>query len=84
MNDIVVIGALLILGAGALVGYAMRRLWTLLIPVPAVLAGPAWYWWEFSNEAVPFAAAILILGYVGLAIGAGLQRAKRGAARDGL
>jgi hypothetical protein len=78
VSSLVLIGAALITGVGALMGYLMKQRWPLLIPVPAVLAGLAWYGWEFSDEGAPFAIAILVLGYLGVAIGVALQRARRG------
>lgn len=79
-RHIIEAGAVLIVGVAALLTYGVRRSWPLLIPLPAMLAGLAWYEWEFSGEAAPFAAAILICGYVGIAVGAGFRRAgQRGA-----
>jgi hypothetical protein len=68
------LGALLILGVIAVLMFAARRVWPLLLPLPAALAAIAWYEWEFSPEAAPFAAIIVITGYAGLAVGAGLRR----------
>jgi hypothetical protein len=84
VSNIVVIGALLITGVGALLAYGMKRLWPLLIPAPIALAALAWHWWEFSDEAAPFAILILVLGYLGVAIGAVLQRGRRRSKRDAL
>jgi hypothetical protein len=83
-RHIIEAGALLIVGVAALLTYGVRRSWPLLIPLPAMLAGLAWYGWEFSGEAAPFAAAILICGYVGIAVGAGFRRGSRAASRPDL
>jgi hypothetical protein len=60
--------------AGALLAYGFRRLWPVLIPVPAVLAGLAWNAWEFSSEAGPIVVAMLVAGWVGIGLGAILRR----------
>jgi len=51
----------------------VKPLW-LLLPIPEFLARFAWFGWEYSGEAAPFAAAIAILGYGGLGTGTLLRR----------
>jgi len=51
------------------VAMATRRAWLFLLPVPAFLAGLAWYGWEFSAEALPYAIFICLAGYGGIAAG---------------
>ena len=65
------IAVVLLVGVWALVTLAVRRGWPLLLPFPLALALLAWTAWEFAGEAAPFAAAIAILGYLGIAIGLG-------------
>ena len=52
---------------------AARRAWLFLLPVPALLAALAWYAWEFSAEALPYAVFIAVAGYAGIAVGGALR-----------
>ena len=56
---------------------AFGRAWPLLLPVPALVAGLAWYGWELSSEGAPLAIAIAVLGYGGLALGLGARHIAR-------
>jgi hypothetical protein len=60
---------------GALLAMVTRRAWLFLLPVPAFLAVLAWYAWEFSAEALPYAVFICVAGYAGIAVG-GLLRGR--------
>ena len=71
------LAAVLIVGAGVLTALAARRAWPLLLPVPCAVAALAWYGWEFSDEALPYAIAIAVFGYIGLGIGAAVRSAGR-------
>ena len=73
---LLVLVSIAIVAAVALVTFFAGRVWPLVALVPAVLAGAAWYGWEFSSEATVFVAAIAILGYAGVALGAGVRRSR--------
>jgi hypothetical protein len=64
-------GALVLVGV--LLAMATRRAWLFLLPVPAFLAALAWYGWEFSAEALPYAIFICLVGYTGMAVGGFLR-----------
>ena len=79
--DLFTLGVVLLVGAGALVGLLLGRIWPLLLLLPPLLGLLAWYGWEFSGIASLYVAAIVVLGYIGLAIGFALRGPWRRARR---
>ena len=70
-----------VIGTAALVGVILGRIWPVLILLPPLFGGLAWYGWEFDSVAGVYALGIVILGYVGLAIGFALRGPWRRARR---
>ena len=73
---------LVIVGAAALVGVLLGRIWFVLVGLPPVFGALAWYGWEFDSVAGVLALGIVVLGYIGLAIGLALRRPWRRARRS--